>query len=592
MGSTQIEKLKKLFDSFFSPQSGATIKGVPLGIAGDTAPNVLWRMIHGEMLDGFNPKIWWVSLGNNDLGRMLCSEEVVEMGILRVVEEILERKPDAHIVINSVFPMTDMRGGLYPLLNDYQDSFISTGQKEPVQDNPGRRTQLRFGSNTEPTPAEPPIPEVDAKEDAILAEKARKEEALRDRKANMNRFYKTHMKQDPVMRDTVVARNFRPGTFRVSKKPIWTSIKAINEGLQKFADTHPRVTFFDSSPLFVNVNTEVNRSILLTKYISLRGHLTTLGFKKWEEHIKEKVEAILDENGLRASNDPQINDDDWSDDGALAMSSYDDAFKLFGDGARQNWLPGSLNPNDDGFGDNTLPDSRGAPPQQPLDNTFGLSQGSSSLPAVGNIDLSQQTFNERQPSDPTTLSGSTLPVPGQGGIEFPPGPQVGSAEPGAQGTDPSFNGSIPASTTTGIGTSTAEQQSYSALPFGSQSALGDTSLPVTPVVPELPMEQQQPPNIGTMTASSTTDTSWRPQLTVGGVTVNNGSNTTEPMAAASSSSTASTLSTDALQGEGSSEIIEQNDDKPSSPTETTTTESGDGSTGEDSQAGNEGGDAV
>jgi lysophospholipase L1-like esterase len=71
----------------------------------------------------FNPRVWWVALGMNDLGRMQCSEEVVILGILRVVEEILTRKPDAEVVINSMLPMADLRGGLYPQMADYKDAF-------------------------------------------------------------------------------------------------------------------------------------------------------------------------------------------------------------------------------------------------------------------------------------------------------------------------------------------------------------------------------------------------------------------------------------------------------------------------------------
>jgi hypothetical protein len=71
----------------------------------------------------FNPRVWWVALGMNDLGRMQCSEEVVILGILRVVEEILTRKPDAEVVINSMLPMADLRGGIYPQMADYKDAF-------------------------------------------------------------------------------------------------------------------------------------------------------------------------------------------------------------------------------------------------------------------------------------------------------------------------------------------------------------------------------------------------------------------------------------------------------------------------------------
>ena len=45
----------------------------------------------------------------NDLTRMQCSEEIVVLGILRVVEEIMLRKPDDKIVINSLLPMIDYR---------------------------------------------------------------------------------------------------------------------------------------------------------------------------------------------------------------------------------------------------------------------------------------------------------------------------------------------------------------------------------------------------------------------------------------------------------------------------------------------------
>jgi lysophospholipase L1-like esterase len=83
----------------------------------------------------FNPRVWWVVLGMNDLGRMQCSEEVVVLGILRVVEEIRTRKPDAKIVINSLLPMADLRGGLYPQIRDYRDAFRDQYKGRPGTPN-------------------------------------------------------------------------------------------------------------------------------------------------------------------------------------------------------------------------------------------------------------------------------------------------------------------------------------------------------------------------------------------------------------------------------------------------------------------------
>ena len=72
-----------------------------MGISGDTAPNLLWRLMNGEMPFGLNPKVWWVHIGINDLSLKGCSEEVVLLGILRVVEEIQNLDPMGIIVINN-----------------------------------------------------------------------------------------------------------------------------------------------------------------------------------------------------------------------------------------------------------------------------------------------------------------------------------------------------------------------------------------------------------------------------------------------------------------------------------------------------------
>mmetsp|Transcript_10344 Transcript_10344/g.23931 ORF Transcript_10344/g.23931 Transcript_10344/m.23931 type:complete len:376 (+) Transcript_10344:165-1292(+) len=133
MGRPQGEALRgveRVFQKHFN-KTKSGMQGVALGIAGDTCPNVLWRLLHGEMPDDFNPRVWWISLGMNDLGRMQCSEEVVVLGILRVVEEILHKKPEARVVINSMLPMADLRGGLYPQRVDYKDAF-RPGRGRPV----------------------------------------------------------------------------------------------------------------------------------------------------------------------------------------------------------------------------------------------------------------------------------------------------------------------------------------------------------------------------------------------------------------------------------------------------------------------------
>lgn len=101
-----------LFSKFFDGAGiEAKYEGLALGISGDTSPNLLWRLQNGELPDQLNPKVVWLLIGTNDLGNTWCSSEVVLIGILRVVEELRLRKPEATIVVNGLLPRTFNRKG-------------------------------------------------------------------------------------------------------------------------------------------------------------------------------------------------------------------------------------------------------------------------------------------------------------------------------------------------------------------------------------------------------------------------------------------------------------------------------------------------
>merc|ERR1711862_1027682 len=74
----------------------------------------LWRIQNGELPSYLNPKVFWLLIGTNDLAIKQCSEDVVLLGILRVIEEIQSLRPNAKIVINSILPMTDDKKGRVP----------------------------------------------------------------------------------------------------------------------------------------------------------------------------------------------------------------------------------------------------------------------------------------------------------------------------------------------------------------------------------------------------------------------------------------------------------------------------------------------
>ena len=110
--------IKEEFDMTFTKDKGGDYNGIALGISGDTTTNLLWRLIHGEMPSQQNPKVWWISIGINDLLKNNCSEDIVILGIKRIVEEIQNAQPNATIVINSILPIQTNGSGILEEAND------------------------------------------------------------------------------------------------------------------------------------------------------------------------------------------------------------------------------------------------------------------------------------------------------------------------------------------------------------------------------------------------------------------------------------------------------------------------------------------
>ncbi len=99
---------------------------------------MLWRIQNGELPDKLKPSVIWLLIGTNDLGNGGCSAETVVMGIVRVVEELLSRKKDTTIVINSLLPRTfHGRGYVHrkrPRWFAWWDSSFSTALPQMYED--------------------------------------------------------------------------------------------------------------------------------------------------------------------------------------------------------------------------------------------------------------------------------------------------------------------------------------------------------------------------------------------------------------------------------------------------------------------------
>ncbi|KAL7574670.1 hypothetical protein ACA910_003015 [Epithemia clementina (nom. ined.)] len=333
------------------------LNAAALGIAGDTAPNILWRLMHGEMQ--VEPKIWWLSLGMNDLSRMQCSEEVVVLGILRIVEKIQREQPDAHIVINSLFPMSRIRGNIYPSRTDYQDSLVSsavTHVRHPRNSDQGGERQLQkdpssslssedsvrrslFGRQKPSATNEPERP-MTAEEKEADDEDAQYEKEGRKRFGFFgfgNREPSPLKNVDPVLVESHRVRKH----IQDFKLPLWTSVLTINRDLKSFADETEGVTFFDATPLFTRPSNDGSHHMILkTELISIMGHPTWKGFDIWEEAVAMQAMDILkkmkDEkpwlfpksNDNSGGNKNNKNVDDyvggWTDDGTPYMGNVID----------------------------------------------------------------------------------------------------------------------------------------------------------------------------------------------------------------------------------------------------------------------------
>jgi lysophospholipase L1-like esterase len=62
---------------------------------------LLWRLQHGELPPTLQAKVFWILIGTNDLP---CSEEVISIGVMRIVDEVRKRRPNSKIVINGLLP--------------------------------------------------------------------------------------------------------------------------------------------------------------------------------------------------------------------------------------------------------------------------------------------------------------------------------------------------------------------------------------------------------------------------------------------------------------------------------------------------------
>ena len=268
----------------------------------------------------FNPKVWWLVLGMNDLTRMQCSEEIVVLGILRVVEEIRLRKPDAKIVINSLLPMIDYQSMQQPTMADVADF---KREKDAVKENmeiekglkkfkEGVRMLRSKKKKKKRTKKQRQYDEEHATEGKDLEKALERKKKILERKDKRmkNKAFKDNEKYRPK-------KPLSPFLPMIKKKvlpPVWPSVHLINDKLKEFCSKHDSIRFFDATPIFASEEGG-GRHHMHNELISPRGHPSELGFAVWEGHIMGRLHKLMMEKQADIESDQSMkNDDDFNDD--------------------------------------------------------------------------------------------------------------------------------------------------------------------------------------------------------------------------------------------------------------------------------------
>jgi lysophospholipase L1-like esterase len=105
------------FASFFNRrQHGDPVRlqGLSLGTSGDITTELLWHLQNGVITtnDGkstaLQPKVWFVLIGTNALGRMDCSKRTTLAGILHVLQFIQTHRPKNELLlVHGLLPRAD-----------------------------------------------------------------------------------------------------------------------------------------------------------------------------------------------------------------------------------------------------------------------------------------------------------------------------------------------------------------------------------------------------------------------------------------------------------------------------------------------------
>lgn len=269
----------------------SSLKGLALGIAGDKTTNLLYRLQKGgELPDQLQSKVYWLLIGTNDLSQN-CSEDIVILGILSIVQEIRLKKPDSIVVINGLLPRTDDADGRLIRTS----AIISTDFEGQSETSSSGSSSLGVENEVDDKIASEIENEIEtnSQEEASIISSSSTTTATNSslpssNTSNSSSHYNNirHYQKERHESSDVASKNSSP-IFNY-----WPSIEAINYQLKVYAEKHDKVEYFDPSHLFLaQMGNEFYKQDDLFLMKELQDdflHPTALGHEIWAKVNTDK----------------------------------------------------------------------------------------------------------------------------------------------------------------------------------------------------------------------------------------------------------------------------------------------------------------
>lgn len=115
MGTQELPGIRGAWESHFTKAGGGHFEGLALGSSNDTGPNLLWHIENG-LLNTLDPKVWFISVGTNDLYEEKCTDKFVVANVLNVIKAIHTQKPESRFIVHGILPRKDNPKSKSPFL--------------------------------------------------------------------------------------------------------------------------------------------------------------------------------------------------------------------------------------------------------------------------------------------------------------------------------------------------------------------------------------------------------------------------------------------------------------------------------------------